>query len=127
MTETISHFRANHPTSRAEALAGTPRDVQERLFEEAVGPDETLRHDLALTCTNIIRERLTRRNLRPSHKATRQGASLVADTTRSAGKAASRSHDMSDNPFDPDEVRVCMVIAFALAGACLTIAYRLVG
>jgi hypothetical protein len=34
---------------------------------------------------------------------------------------------MSDSPFDPDEVRVCMVIAFALAGACLTIAYRLVG
>jgi hypothetical protein len=34
---------------------------------------------------------------------------------------------MSQQSFEPDEVRVCMVIAFCLCGASLTIIYRLVG
>jgi hypothetical protein len=34
---------------------------------------------------------------------------------------------MQQNPFDPDEVRVCMVIALGLAGASLSVIYRLVG
>jgi hypothetical protein len=34
---------------------------------------------------------------------------------------------MSHEPFEPNEVRVCMVIALCLRGASLTIIYRLVG
>jgi hypothetical protein len=34
---------------------------------------------------------------------------------------------MSQEPFEPNEVRVCMVIALCLCGASLTIIYRLVG
>jgi hypothetical protein len=34
---------------------------------------------------------------------------------------------MPYEPLDPDEVRVCMVIALCLSGASLSIIYRLVG
>jgi len=34
---------------------------------------------------------------------------------------------MSEKPFDHDELRVCMVIAFCLCGAGLNIIYRFVG
>jgi hypothetical protein len=34
---------------------------------------------------------------------------------------------MPEEPFEPDEVRVCMLIAFCLSAASLAMIYRLVG
>jgi hypothetical protein len=34
---------------------------------------------------------------------------------------------MAEKPFDPDEVRVCMVIALCLCGAALSMIYRFAG
>ena len=57
-------------------------------------------------------------NLPRSDMAPRRGESRST-------KVASASADQAE--FDRDEVVVCMVLAFALANALLTIIYRLMG
>jgi hypothetical protein len=48
MTEVILRFQQQIGRAALKLWPDLPRDVQERLFEEAVGGDEALRYQLAL-------------------------------------------------------------------------------